>query len=163
MTVNTKTAQGRRTVRYESFDDLLAEAEQLAAGEITCLGNWSPGQVFDHLGRSLEVSIDGGAPKPPLPVRLVANLFFRKKFIYESVPSGFQISNSAAKFFKPEDGVETQQGLEKLRNGVERCKAEEKRADHPIFGKISKAEWDSFSLRHAEMHMSFLKPAGGES
>ncbi len=162
MTVNTKTAKGRRTLRYESYDDLLADAEQLSAGEVQCVGNWLPGQVFDHLGRSLEASIDGVPGKVPLPIRIMANLFFKKKFIYESIPAGFQIPQSGVKTFEPEDGVPVEEGLAHLRKGVERCKSESHRCKHPVFGDITQAEWDSFSLRHAEMHMSFLKPAGGE-
>lgn len=159
MSVDTKNAEGRRELRYDSYDELLADAERLAAGEIEQIGNWSPGQIFDHLGRSLDASIDGGAPKAPLMIRLVAGLFFRKKFIYESIPSGFEIPQKSAKVFKPEEGVGTEEGLAHLRAAVERCKAESKRAPHPVFGTITQAEWDSFSLRHAEMHMSFLKPA----
>ena len=30
--------------------------------------------------------------------------------------------------------------------------------DHPLFDDLSQVEWDRFSLRHAEMHMSFVQP-----
>jgi len=30
---------------------------------------------------------------------------------------------------------------------------------HPLFGKLSREEWNRFHLRHAELHMSFLVQA----
>jgi len=40
MAVDTSKVTGRRKVRYETFEDLIADARQLASGEVTSLGNW---------------------------------------------------------------------------------------------------------------------------
>ncbi len=56
--INTKQVSGRRAVRYEPFDEILANAEHLAARPTQTLGNWSVGQIFCHLAKSADVLID---------------------------------------------------------------------------------------------------------
>ncbi len=56
-TINTKQVTGRRVVRYESFDEILADAERLAVVPTRTLGNWSIGQIFSHLAKSSDVLI----------------------------------------------------------------------------------------------------------
>ncbi len=41
MAVNTRDVTDRREVHYESFHDLLADAEALSQGDVLTLGNWS--------------------------------------------------------------------------------------------------------------------------
>lgn len=159
MTVDTKTATGRRKVAYQSYDDLLADAEQLAAGEVQQIGNWSLGQILTHLATSVNSSIDGFSFKAPLPLRIMATLFMKKKLIYQEVPAGFKIPKQSEAVFLPNESVSIEEALAALREAIERAKAETQRAPHPVFGNLTREETDSFNLRHAEMHMSFVKPA----
>ncbi|QDT95583.1 DUF1569 domain-containing protein [Gimesia aquarii] len=153
MSVVTKKVQGRRTVRYETLDELLAEAEQLATSNIRTLGNWSLGQNFKHIAMALDSSIDGSDFKLPAPMRFLMSLFMKRKFLTKSIPPGFK---STAKFIP--DKTSTEDGLTALREAVARQKQESKRVPHPGFGKLTKKEWEDFNLRHAEMHMSFIVP-----
>lgn len=153
MSVVTKKVQGRRTVRYETLDDLLAEAEQLATSDIRTLGNWSLGQNLKHIAMALDSSIDGNDFKLPAPVRFLMSLFMKRKFLTKSIPAGFK---STAKFIP--DETSTEDGLTALREAVARQKQESKRVPHPGFGKLTNKEWEDFNLRHAEMHMSFIVP-----
>jgi hypothetical protein len=61
--LDTRRVAHRRRVRLPTIDDLVAEVERLsvagAAGRVRPLGNWSPAQVLGHLGRLIEMSIDG--------------------------------------------------------------------------------------------------------
>jgi len=153
MTVNTKKVEGRRSVHYESLNDLLSEAEQISRGEFQIMGNWSLGQILKHLAMSLDGSIDGIDFKLPAPVRFLMNLFMKRKFLTNSIPAGFK---STQKFIP--DETSTEEGLEALRAAIERQERETSRVDHPGFGKLTNKEWDNFNLRHAEMHMSFVIP-----
>lgn len=153
MPINTKKVQGRRKVRYASLDELLAEAKQFAASEVRRLGNWSPGQIYEHLARTMNSSIDGFDFSMPAPVRWIMSLLMKKKFLYKEVPAGFK---STAKYI-PAD-ISNEAGLAALEKSIERQKAESSRVKHPGFGAISRDEWEAFHLRHAEMHMSFLVP-----
>ena len=51
--MNTKAVTGRREVHYDTFDDALADAERLAAGDVRTLGNWSYGQILKHLAMAV--------------------------------------------------------------------------------------------------------------
>lgn len=160
MPVNTKAVEGRRELRFESFDDLLADAERLAAGPVETLGNWSLAQILDHLASTHEASIDGGLPNFPAPMRLMLRWFFLRKFIDGAIPPGFTIPDNAKPIVEPSSEAETQGALDRLRATCERCKSEPNRVPHPGFGKITREQWDKFHFRHAEMHLGFARPAG---
>lgn len=153
MTVNTKTVQNRRSVRYASLSELLSDAEKLAESEFHTLGNWSYGQILKHLALSIDSSIDGTGFMLPAPARWLMSLLMKKRYLTQPIPAGFK---SAAKFLPQETAIE--EGMAALRDAIERQQQEPNRALHPAFGKLSNEEWDAFNLRHAEMHMSFVVP-----
>lgn len=157
MAVNTKKVSGRRKLRYDSYQDLLNDAERLAVSELRTLGNWSLGQVLGHLARAMEMSIDGSDLKAPWLVRLVVRLFFRRRFLKGPIPAGLPLRNVAHDLLVPPP-TSSQAGLAELRRAVERLQHETDRAPHPLLGELSLDEWDSLHLRHAEMHMSFMAP-----
>lgn len=153
MTVNTKKVKNRRTVRYATVSEFLNDAEKLAASEVRTLGNWSYGQILQHLAMSINSSIDGAGFMLPAPARWLMSLMMKKRFLSRPIPAGFK---SVATFIPPETTVED--GLAALRAAVERQLRESNHAPQPAFGRLSNAEWDDFNLRHAEMHMSFVVP-----
>jgi len=162
MTVDTRKVTGRRKVHYETFDDLLRDAEHLASGPVRCLGNWSPGQTFAHLGTAMKGSVDGKAFKVPWWMRLLGMVYLRRRLVKGPFPSGFQLPSGARKRLVF-DEMDTAEGLEKLREGVERLRSTDQRIPaHPVTGPLTTAEWDSLHLRHAEMHMGFLIPENRE-
>lgn len=154
---NAAAEKTRRTLRYDSYDDLLADAEAMAASDVTTVGKWSLGQNYDHLARSLNGSIDGIAFKLPFPARVLARLLMKNKLLNHSVPSGFKIAKSAKPQIEPLQ-ISTEEGLGNLREAINRVKSDSERAFHPAFGAITTDEWDRFNLRHAEMHMSHIVP-----
>ena len=153
MTVVTKKVEGRRTVCYESLDDLLKDAEEMSQSDVQLLGNWSLGQILKHLAMSLDASIDGMDFKLPAPVRFVMTLLMKRKFLTKALPPGFK---STSKFIPAE--TSTAEGLAALQSAIKRQESETTRVDHPGFGKMTNEEWNDFNLRHAEMHMSFVIP-----
>ena len=158
MTVATSKVKGRRKLRFESYDDLTAEADRLAAGEVEMLGNWKLSEVFDHLAKSLDSSIDGGMKPFPAPMRWMLRLLMKKKFLDQEVPSGFTFPDDAKAVVGPDSEADVRETLERLHRACERCKSESQRAVHPGFGELTREEWDRFNLRHAEMHLGFAKP-----
>ncbi len=155
MTVNTKKVTDRRELRFESLDDVVQEAENLASLEIEQLGNWSLGQILVHLAAAMNCSIDGFPFKAPLPIRLIAPLLFKKKFIYKAVPAGFQVPKGADDFSP--GNTSNDEGLEAIKQAVARLGSETKRSPNPGLGELTTDEWNNFHCRHAEMHLSFLK------
>ena len=148
--INTKKVEGRRTVAYSSLQEFLADAQRLANTPVRLLGNWSQGQLYQHMADSLDISIDGVKPIPA-PMRFILTIMFKKKFLHKAIPAGFK---TPATFVPDETSVED--GLAALQKAVARQGEVAERALHPGFGKITREEWDLFHLRHAEMHMSFI-------
>ena len=160
MSVNTKQVNGRRKVSYASYEQMLADVRKLAEGQTTTMGNWSLAQICKHLAAAFHGAIDGIAFRAPWPMRVIAKLVMKRTFLTKALPAGFSIPKKAQHQFLPEDAAELAVAIEALEAAVERLKKEPKRVPHPIFDQLSREEWDQFNLRHAELHMSFVKPVG---
>ena len=78
MTIDTTKVANRRQVRYNSLDDVLADAEHLvqleAEGKLRPLGNMTLGQALGHLALWMHASVDGIPDdlRPPAAVRFLA-------------------------------------------------------------------------------------------
>ncbi len=156
--LDTSKVAGRREVRYANLDELLADVEQLHAGGCRYLGNWSLGRITQHLAYAMNAALDGAPSMAPWPVRLVASWLYKKKAVSRPMRPGFKLPDNAAKHMVPEEcGAE--QGIEALRETIARWKSEPQRHPHAFFGKLTNDQWDQLSLRHAEMHMSFVVPS----
>jgi hypothetical protein len=156
MAVNTKKVTGRRSPRYETLDDLLADAERLAGTQVAMLGNWSLGQVFRHLAIAVNGSIDGFSFRLSFPEILFVRLFMKKRLLTRDIPPGLGRSRKWDSVKPDETSVE--EGLAALQAAVVRFKTETKRSPHPALGKLNSEEWHQFHLRHAELHLSFAIP-----
>ncbi len=154
MSVNTAKVAGRRTLDYKSFDELLADADRLSSANVKTLGNWSPGQIFQHLANAFNGSIDGFPNAFPWFMQAMARMF-KNKLVNGAMPAGIKMPAKLAKVVMPEP-TSTEVGLGNLHAAVSRLKQDLHRAPHPAFGEISKKEWDTVHLKHASLHMSFL-------
>ena len=148
---------GRRKLRFESYEEVLTDVEQLAAGEVQSLGNWSFGQILKHLAVAVDSMIDGGPFNMPAPMKFIMNLMMKKRMLTRGLSPGFNLPKYAQALVPDETSVE--EGLELLRVAIDRLHKEKKRAPHGAFGVLSPLEWDQFQLRHCEMHLSFVEPA----
>ena len=70
---------------------------------------------------------------------------------------GFRLPKAAEAGFYPAAGS-PQAALEGLRAAVRRTHTEPMIAPHPVLGKLTHEEWTQMHLRHAELHLSFVKP-----
>jgi hypothetical protein len=158
MPVNTKTVETRRDVHYDSFQDLVEDAESLAADECKTVGNWTFAQILFHVTAGLHAAVDGFGFVAPWPMRVMAKLLMKKKFLKTPVPAGYEIPTKLKAKFAPQD-LPLDEALADLRAAVERLETTDARAPHPFFGKVTRDESDKLQLRHAELHMSFVVPA----
>lgn len=165
--VNTRKVSGRRKLRFESMAQLEAEIEWLATVEVTCLGNWSLGQIFSHLARVMLVAVGETKIQPPLISRLIGFVFrpLLKKWLLETgMPAGIShkgipvVGRSQEASSQVADAsITTEEGLTELRNAIDRYKSAVDLCPHPLFGS-SREDWDRFNFRHAELHLSFVVP-----
>ncbi|MFI4882205.1 MAG: DUF1569 domain-containing protein [Phycisphaerales bacterium JB064] len=161
--VDTKTAT-RRDLRFASFDEVAADLDRLEAamntGTLAATGNWTPGQVFDHLAKFLQFAYDGFPSKAPPPVRWIARMMLKKKAANseDPIPSGFKLPKQASALLPRED-MSDQQGLEYLRSQVARVQNGEKMTQpSPLLGRLTPEEWVTLQRKHMALHLSFLDP-----
>jgi hypothetical protein len=156
VSVNTKEVRGRRVLRFSSYQDILDEVRDLAGKPTRQLGNWSLGQICEHLAKGMDMAIDGGTFKPSLPVRLVAP-FLKKRFLTRGLSPGFKLPKNAANLLP--NPANAAGGLAQLEKAIARQQQIRERKAHPVFGPMTIEEWDQMNCRHAEMHLSFIVPA----
>jgi Protein of unknown function (DUF1569) len=156
MPIATSKVSNRREVQYASLPDVLADAERLCQGKFNTLGNWSAGQIFLHLAKSMNDSIDGSDLHLPWYLKLVGPLL-KKKLLRGPMAPGVKLPASVAKETVP-GPTSTAEGLTALRSAIARLQSESKRARSPFLGDMTKDEWNRLHLNHAALHMSFLVP-----
>lgn len=156
MPVNPTTVQGRRELSFESLQDVLADVERLVASPSTrTLGNWSLGELLNHLTMTMNNSIDGFQVKAPFFVRMIAPFF--KKSALKKITPGIKLPKSAeTKALPPSSSL--YESLQEFRKAVQRTMMETMEAAHPAFGRMTHDEWMQLHLRHSEMHLSFAVP-----
>ncbi len=159
MAVDVKKVSNRRSVRYQTLQDLVEDAERLGAGEVKTLGNRSFEEILSHLALVMNGCIDsrGDHIRFPLHIRVLARVL-RGYIFSRGLTPGRQLSADADRRLWPQ-GKDMPDALEDLRQAIRRLEAETKRGAHPAFGKLNVSQWNQFHLRHAELHMSFVVPA----
>ena len=159
MSIKTAKVAGRRVLKFQSLDEMLADAEQITSGPVRCMGNWSAGQILKHLAIAVESAITGVDYTHPWYIRLTARLM-KRHFLNCTMEPGFQMPQAMKAEFMPPDDVSIGDGLSALRQSVTRFRAATELAPSKIFGQMTRDEAEKFQLRHAEMHLSFLVPDG---
>jgi hypothetical protein len=177
--VDTRAAQ-RRRVRVDGWDDLRAEIDKIERagapeGEgLRTTGNWSVGQILVHIARGIERSMDGFGSAPAserlrgangngdralrgaLANAQAAEAAAKARLLtHAHQPAGESIAGPGE--LEPPAQVWTPDGAARLRGAIERV-----RAGHPMnkpsptAGALSAKEWETFHLRHAALHLSFV-------
>lgn len=149
----------RRELQFNTLDEAVADAEQLAGGEVRTTGNHTFGQILKHLALSNDMTTGKIAgPKPPWFMRLIMPVM--KNFILNGpVRPGFKLPKNAEDFFWPDEEFDVQEALNHLRESVENYSANGPLAVHPMFGKATREQIDRLTIAHCAMHLSFVHPA----
>lgn len=156
MAIDTSKLTGRRTLKFNSLDDIIADVEKLNQSKIRAIGNWSPGQVLEHVTIVMDYCLDGTPFTSPWYVR-VLSFFFKKRFLTKPMPAGFALPEHAAKHLLPKE-TSWEDGLAHFRKAMDRMKTIAERKRSPFMGELTREEWDMLHCRHCELHLSFLVP-----
>src|SRR5262245_27442668 len=158
--VNTGKVTGRRILRFDSIDQLLAEVDRLVAaeraGRLKRLGNWTLGQTLGHLATWDEFSYTGVPLNPPFFIRWILR-FQKNKFLRGPMPAGVKIPNVQGGTLGTEP-ISLDEGLARHTKVLQRLKIEAPTLPSTIFGKMMHAEAIALTLRHAELHLGFFVP-----
>jgi hypothetical protein len=176
--VDTRGAE-RRSVRVASIDDVVRELDRIESaampeGEgLRVTGNWSAGQILEHLAITIERSMDGFA-RPPLSARSLpaglaklaakaerTRVVEREKRLKaillgaEMSPEGPSVADAGE--LEPPMQSWTAQAAARLRVAIRRVQdGHSMERASPTAGPMTRAEWLEFHLRHAELHMAFI-------
>jgi hypothetical protein len=158
--VETRKVTGRRILRFESIDELMADVNRLAEaerqGRLRRLGNWTLGQTLGHLARWAEFSYIGAPLKVPFYITWIVRLR-KRKCLYKPMRPGVRIPGVTGGTLATAP-VPLEDGLARMRRLMERLKFEAPTKPQVIFGRLSHDEWIALHLRHAELHLGFLVP-----
>ena len=151
-------AKGRRIVQYSSMSAFRADVEKLVAGKYETVGEWSFGQIVQHLAININGSFDGFSFRAPWFMRFLIAPFMKKSLLTQPMKPGFKLPKSAAAAL-PAAEVTTGEGLDLLLAALDRFEKEAPEAKSPFLGTLTPKEWVALHLKHAELHMSFVRPA----
>ena len=146
----------RRRLRFDTFDDALAEVERLCACEYERVGSRNLAQMCDHLADALEGSVRGFDFRMPWLMRtLMAPLALRYVLKTRSIP----IRAPMPKRREPRPDVDLVTSVARLRAAIATFEnSPGPLAPHPYFGRISADTWRSVHLVHIAHHLGFLNP-----
>ena len=148
----------RRVLNFTSLNDAVADAEELARGEVRTTGNHSFGQILKHLALTHDMATGRvQAPRPPLMMRLMMP-FIKGMILNGPVKPGFKLPKQAEEFFWPAGDVDVQPALTHLKESVENYNNNGPLPVHPIFGKATREQLDRLNIGHCAMHLSFVHP-----
>ncbi len=158
--IDTRKAE-RRTLRFNSIDEMLKELDRIVAadkaGKLRCTGNWTAGQVIGHIATWINYGYEGfpSGAHPPWFIRMILK-FMKKKYVRDGVKAGVKIPSIPGGTYGQEP-LSTQEGAAKLRAAMMRIQNRDPVKFHsPAFGEMQHDERVAFQLRHAELHFGFL-------
>ena len=152
--------EGRRALRLESMDAILADAESVTSQPYRTVGGWSAAENIDHVANVVEMSLDGFTLDVPWPLKVVGRLFLKPSWLKNGYKPGIRPPAKVAAAFAPREGVTLEQALERLRRMVTRSKSEPMDRPSPLLGALTHEQWEQMHCRHAELHLSFIVPEG---
>jgi hypothetical protein len=145
---------GRRTLRYESFDDVMPDVERLLEGHTT-VGNWSLAQICRHLAAVLRRHVDLPASTVFDPADRVSEEQKRRMLQSGILPEGIVAPPGVL----PEAARSEREEAEGLRAAIAYYRESPGPVvPHRILGPLTREEWDRFELAHLAHHLSFAVP-----
>jgi hypothetical protein len=148
---------GRRTLRYESLDQVMPDVERLLEGHTT-VGTWSLAQICRHLASAMRRVVDLPASTPYDPSFRVPDEVKRQVFETGSLPE--RLPGPAE--IMPAETLSEREDAEWLRAAIAHYRASTGPViPHRFFGPLSKEEWDRLQLIHFAHHLSFAIPTAG--
>jgi hypothetical protein len=146
MAGNKNSAWNPRT--YTSFEDIRAELDRFeqahAAGTLRTTGNWSAGQILEHCGEPIGLSIDGWVNEAGEPIvfpfflRLLGSLIFKPTLGKLKARPGIKLPKNASRLL-PQPERTFEDGMQIFRKQMARLESgEQMTKPSPLLGKMTK-------------------------
>lgn len=148
----------RRKLLFDTFDQVIADIEQLRDKGYEKVGNWSLAGNCWHLRLLFDQAMDGFTTDLPLflkPFKLFAPKLLEKSLRERSIPA----NQPTLKVWRPSDDLDDQTEANALIASIQRYQQHtEPLHPSPLFGKLDRETWDKLQLNHCAHHLSFLLP-----
>lgn len=153
-------AAHRRTLRFHSVRDMLVDARSLMnAPRLERAGNWTLGQALNHIAAWIEYPYEGYPAELVIPDAMRANAAaVKEQMMRTAMQPGERLPGLAAGTLATEV-VPTEVGMARLERAaryLDGDPSEPAPFPDPAFGVTTRYEWTQITLRHAELHLSFL-------
>jgi hypothetical protein len=146
---------GRRTLRFNSFDEVMPDVERLLEGHTT-VGTWSLAQICRHLATVARRVVDLPASTPSDPSKWLGEEKKRQVFETGLIPEGLP----GPPELMPPQGLDEREEAEGLRRAIAHFLASPGPViPHRLFGPLSREEWHGLQLIHLAHHLSFASPS----
>ena len=158
MPIDTKHAE-RRTLRFATLDDALADARRLASGAIRVTGNRTPEDLFGHLAKAIDADLDGlDRDALPWSLRLLRPIgpLLRYPAVHWPMPAGFRLPTTMEPQFLVARPGSLAEELQRFAAAVDRANSQSEPIRHAVFGRMTPEQVRQHHCRHAELHLSFL-------
>ncbi len=154
MTAATGASQ-RRQLQFDRIDQVMPEVDRLLAG-YRAVGQWTLGQVCNHLTVLMLQSVEGFPKQMPRIVRrTVGPLVYRRISATGKMPAGVP----APRQYQPSSGLDDRAEAESLRAAVRLFSSHTgPLAEHPFFGSLDRNQWNRLHCIHCAHHLGFLLP-----
>jgi hypothetical protein len=145
----------RRTLTFARLEEIMPEVDRLLAGHQT-VGNWSLGQICNHLSGAIRTSVEGTSVRAPWMIRATIGPLIKRGILKSGqIKEGIRTLQQ----FQPKPGLDARAEAEALRATIAYYFAHpEPRAVHPFFGAMKPEEWDQLHCIHAAHHLRFAVP-----
>ncbi|HEY3789727.1 MAG TPA: DUF1569 domain-containing protein [Urbifossiella sp.] len=151
----------RRTLRFASLDDAVADAEHLLAMGYDKAGCWDLAQCCFHMAEWMRFPMDG-FPKAPAPIRLMlwmARNSIGPKLLRKYLADGMPAGKPTLPQTVPLSGGNDAAAVNGLKETVERVRTfAGPPLPSPLFGSMHRSTWVRLNCVHAAHHLSFLVP-----
>jgi hypothetical protein len=155
--MSVSSTAARRALAFASLDEVMPDVDRLLGGHTT-VGNWSLGQICNHLARAFAGSVEGFPIQAPWLVRTTLGPIILRKILKEGkMAEGIKLPEEV----RPKPGLDDRAEAEALRAALRRFADHTgPPAPHPFCGRMSRDQWDHLHRIHCAHHLSFALPEG---
>lgn len=147
-----------REIRLNTLDEAIDECRALHGSGYERTGNWSLGQMCNHIRLTMEANMHGypgWMSTLGLPLRPVLRRFALPRLLEGRSIKGVR----TAGMFVPADDLQDADELEKFEACVRSFQSsDEPLHPHPGFGRMTRPEFERFHAAHTAHHLSYLTP-----
>ena len=150
----------RRSLKFDSLDEVLKDAELLVnAEQVVSAGTWNLAQTLMHLAIGMRMSMESGINTKRSLMLQIMGPIIKRRILKRGMKPGYQLPEKMARLLVPKENTKLTSAWDALQGQAKRMKECQKFYAHPVFGELTREEWLKLTLRHAELHLSFLRPA----